>query len=149
TELEITELADRQMKSPAGGKAMLFEQPTVDGSVSQFRLAINLMGSEKRMAMALGLQSVDELAHQMQLILKAKPPTSFRAGWNLLLQGLDLLHARPRKVNDGPCKEVIHRFTPGDVFSLADLPILHCWPEDGGRFVTLPTVYTCDPDSGE
>ena len=149
TELEITELADRQMKSPAGGKALLFEQPTVDGRISQFPLAINLMGSKKRMAMALGLQSVDELAHQMQLILKAKPPTSFRAGWNLLLQGLDLLHARPRKVNDGPCKEVIHRFAPDDAFSLADLPILHCWPEDGGRFITFPTVYTRDPDSGE
>src|SRR6516165_2834456 len=102
TELKITELADRQMKAPAGGKAVLFEQPTIDGRVSRFPLAINLMGSEKRMAMALGLQSVEELAHQMQLILKAKPPTSFRAGWNLLLQGLDLLHARPRKVNDGP-----------------------------------------------
>ncbi|MBV8968899.1 MAG: menaquinone biosynthesis decarboxylase [Verrucomicrobia bacterium] len=149
SELEITEVADRQMKSPAGGKALLFEQPTVDGRISQFPLAINLMGSKKRMAMALGLRSVDELAHQMQLILKAKPPTSFRAGWNLLLQGLDLLHARPRKVNDGPCKEVIHRFAPDDAFSLADLPILHCWPEDGGRFITFPTVYTRDPDSGE
>jgi 4-hydroxy-3-polyprenylbenzoate decarboxylase len=149
TELEITELADRQMKAPAGGKALLFEQPTIDGRVSRFPLAINLMGSEKRMAMALGLQSVEELAHQMQLILKAKPPTSFRAGWNLLLQGLDLLHARPRKVNDGPCKEVIHRFAPDDAFSLADLPVLHCWPEDGGRFITFPTVYTRDPDTGE
>src|ERR1700756_1125891 len=149
TNLLIAEWADREMKSPGGGKALLFEQPTVDGRVSQFPLAINLMGSEKRMAMALGLQSVDELAHQMQLILKAKPPTSFRAGWNLLLQGLDLLHARPRKVNDGPCKEVIHRFAPDDAFSLADLPILHCWPEDGGRFITFPTVYTRDPDSGE
>jgi 4-hydroxy-3-polyprenylbenzoate decarboxylase len=101
------------------------------------------------MAIALGVQSVDELAHQMQLILKAKPPTSFRAGWDLLLQGLDLLHARPRKVNDGPCKEVIHRFAPDDAFSLADLPVLHCWPEDGGRFITFPTVYTRDPDTGE
>jgi 4-hydroxy-3-polyprenylbenzoate decarboxylase len=149
TELEITELANHQMKAPGGGKALLFEQPTIDGRVSRFPLAINLMGSEKRMALALGLQSVDELAHQMQLILKAKPPTSFRAGWNLLLQGLDLLHARPRKVNDGPCKEVIHRFAPDDAFSLADLPILHCWPEDGGRFITFPTVYTRDPDTGE
>ena len=149
TELEITELANHQMKAPGGGKALLFEQPTIDGRVSRFPLAINLMGSEKRMALALGLQSVDELAHQMQLILKAKPPTSFRAGWNLLLQGLDLLHARPRKVNDGPCKEVIHRFAPDDAFSLADLPVLHCWPEDGGRFITFPTVYTRDPDTGE
>jgi 4-hydroxy-3-polyprenylbenzoate decarboxylase len=52
-------------------------------------------------------------------------------------------------VTDGPCKEVIHRFQPGDSFSLRDLPILHCWPKDGGRFVTLPNVYTRDPESGQ
>src|SRR6266404_64113 len=74
TELEITELADRQMKSPGGGKALLFEKPTIDGKISQFPVAINMMGSERRMARALGLDSIDEIAHQMQLILKAKPP---------------------------------------------------------------------------
>src|SRR6202142_4740905 len=74
TELEITELADRQMKLPGGGKALLFEKPTIDGKISQFPVAINTMGSERRMARALGLESIDEIAHQMQLILKAKPP---------------------------------------------------------------------------
>ena len=69
TELEITELADRQMKSPGGGKALLFEKPTIDGRVSRFPLAINTMGSERRMARAIGVESVDEIAHQMQLIL--------------------------------------------------------------------------------
>src|SRR6478609_2246773 len=72
TELEITEIADREMKSPGGGKALLFEQPTVNGAVSKFPLAINTMGSTRRMAMALGLDSIKELADQMQLILKAK-----------------------------------------------------------------------------
>jgi 4-hydroxy-3-polyprenylbenzoate decarboxylase len=149
TELEITELADRQMKTPRGGKALLFEKATINGKPSQFPLAINTMGSERRMALAIGLESVDELAHQMQLILKAKPPTSMREGWTLLKQGVDLLHARPKKVSDGPCKEEIHLFTEGDKFSLEDLPILFCWPKDGGRFITLPMVYTADPDSGE
>jgi 4-hydroxy-3-polyprenylbenzoate decarboxylase len=149
TELEITDIADREMKKTAGGKALLFEKPTIDGSSSRFPVAINLFGSERRMARALGLDSIEELSHQVQLILKAKPPTSVSEGWNLLRQGLDLLHARPKKVTDGPCKEVIHRFQPGDSFSLRDLPILHCWPKDGGRFVTLPNVYTRDPESGQ
>ena len=59
TELEITEFADRQMKSPGGGKALLFEKPTIDGRVSRFPLAINTMGSERRMALAIGAESVD------------------------------------------------------------------------------------------
>jgi 4-hydroxy-3-polyprenylbenzoate decarboxylase len=147
-ELEITELADRQMKAPGGGKALLFEKPTIDGRVSAFPLAINTMGSERRMAWALGLESVNDLAHQMQLILKAKPPASLREGWALLRQGVDLLHAKPKKVTGGPCKDVIHRFEPGDPFDLSQLPILRCWPLDGGRFVTLPSVYTVDPDTG-
>ena len=152
TELEITEIADREMKSAGGGKALLFEQPTVDGKMSRFPLAINTMGSVRRMAHALGIESVDDLAHQMQLILKAKPPTNLRQGWDLLKQGVDLLHARPRKVKDGPCKEVITRFDKGEAkggVSLHDLPILKCWPDDGGRFVTLPNVYTRDPDTGD
>ncbi|MBV8415470.1 MAG: menaquinone biosynthesis decarboxylase [Verrucomicrobia bacterium] len=149
TELEITELADRQMKAPGGGKAILFERPTIDGKVSSFPVAINTMGSERRMARALGVGSIDEIAHQMQLILKAKPPTSLKEGWSLLKQGIDLLHARPKHVSDGPCKEVIDRSGSSAGFSLKDLPVLHCWPKDGGRFLTLPTVYTQDPDTGE
>src|SRR4029077_1760127 len=76
TELEITEIADREMKSPGGGKALLFERPTVNGVESPFPVAINTMGSEKRMALALGLGHIDELVEQMTLILKAKPPTN-------------------------------------------------------------------------
>ena len=61
TELEITEIADREMKSPGGGKALLFEKPTVNGKISPFPVAINTMGSQRRMAQALGLESIDEL----------------------------------------------------------------------------------------
>src|SRR6476660_387133 len=74
TDLLIAEWANREMKSPGGGKALLFEQPIVDGKVSQFPVAINTMGSRRRMAMALGRDSVDEVAQEIQLILKAKPP---------------------------------------------------------------------------
>lgn len=146
-ELEISAFADRQMKFARGGKALLFEKPTVNGKISRFPVSINSMGSDRRMARALGLSSVDEIAYEMQLILKAKPPTSVREGWSLLKQGVDLLHARPKHVSDGPCKEAIHRFN--DSFSLNDLPVLVCWPKDGGRFITLPMVYTKDPDTGE
>ena len=170
TELEITEIADREMKSPGGGKALLFEKPTVNGVVSKFPLAINTMGSRNRMAMSLGLGSVKELADQMQLILKAKPPTSLKHAWKLAMQGLDLLNAKPKHVKSGPCKEVVVKMVNGDqeivngtsaaapftdhhspitLPTLLDLPILHCWPKDGGRFITFPCVHTRDPDTGE
>src|ERR1700720_1816795 len=135
TDLLIAEWADREMKAPGGGKALLFEQPVVDGKVSRFPVAINTMGSRKRMAMALGRESVDEIAQEIQLILKAKPPTDLREGWNLLKQGIHLLHARPKSVRDAPCHEVVHRIENRDNFSLEDLPILKCWPKDGGRFI--------------
>src|SRR5882762_5524107 len=108
TDLLIAEWADREMKSPDGGKALLFEQPLVDGKVAKFPVAINTMGSRKRMAMALGRESVDEIAQEIQLILKAKPPTDLREGWSLLKQGIHLLHARPKQVREGACQEVVH-----------------------------------------
>jgi 4-hydroxy-3-polyprenylbenzoate decarboxylase len=152
TDLLITEWADREMKSPGGGKALLFEQPVVDGQVSKFPVAINTMGSRKRIAMALGRESIDEVAQEIQLILKAKPPTDLREGFALLKQGIHLLHARPKQVRDAPCQEIIHKIESdagrADDFSLRHLPILKCWPKDGGRFITLPNVHTRDPETG-
>ena len=89
TDLLITEWANREMKSPGGGKALLFEKPLIDGRVSQFPLAINTMGSTRRMALALKLADIDDLAQEIQLILKAKPPTDLREGWSLLKQGIN------------------------------------------------------------
>src|SRR5437773_1030553 len=176
TELEITELSDRQMKSPGGGKALLIEQPTVNGKVSPFPLAINTMGSWKRMALSLGAQTVDELAGELGSLMKAKPPTSFKEAIKLLGTALDLRHAKPKLVKHGPCKEVIHKFEAPptrmepwppapDILrrsvatsehqsvesspTLLTLPIQKCWPLDSGRFITLPCVITKDPDTGE
>ena len=163
TELEITEIADREMKSPGGGKALLFEKPTVNGVVSPFPLAINTMGSHQRMAMALGADSVDEVAAELGALMKAKPPTSFREAIKLLGQALDLRHAKPKVVKDGPCKEVIHLMRNAECGMRSEtaavlptlrtphsaLPIQKCWPLDGGRFITLPCVVTKDPDTGE
>ena len=176
TELEITEIADREMKLPGGGKALLFEKPTVNGVVSPFPVAINTMGSYKRMAMSMGANSVEEVANELGSLMKAKPPTSFKEAIKLLGQALDLRHAKPKIVSSGPCKDVIHKFdappsrkepwpkapdvndpsfatrhSPFETLRTpnAALPILQCWPLDGGRFITLPCVVTKDPDTGE
>lgn len=170
TELEITEIADREMKQPGGGKALLFEQPTINGVVSPFPVAINTMGSWKRMAMSMGANSVDEVANELGALMKAKPPTSFKEAIKLLSLALDLRHAKPKTVKSGSCKDVIHRYdapasrkeawpNAGDVDNpasfntqpptLANIPILRCWPLDGGRFITLPCVVTKDPDTGD
>src|SRR6266513_5700321 len=160
TDLLISEWADREMKSPGGGKALLFEQPVVDGSVSKVPVEINTMGSRKRIAMALGRENIDDLAQDIQLILKAKPPTDLREGFALLKQGITLLHARPKRVKEAACQEVVqildsdqtsNNVSPARTkpqISLLDLPILKCWPKDGGRFITFPNVHTRDPESG-
>jgi 4-hydroxy-3-polyprenylbenzoate decarboxylase len=169
TELEITEIADREMKQPGGGKALLFEKPTVNGVVSPFPVAINTLGSHKRMAMSMGAETVDDVADELGALMKAKPPTSMREAMKLLSLALDLRHAKPKTVKSGPCKDVIHKFdAPASATSwpkapdwqnpstlnpqpstLLTLPILKCWPLDGGRFITLPCVVTKDPDTGE
>jgi 4-hydroxy-3-polyprenylbenzoate decarboxylase len=174
TELEITELADVEMKKPGGGKALLFEKPMINGEASPVPLAINTLGSWKRMALSLGAGSVEEVAAELGSLLKAKPPTSFRDAIKLLGTALELRYARPKLVRDGPCKEVVQRFeapaprtdpwppaphltadsaptlpTHSPTPTLLNLPIQKCWPLDGGRFITLPCVVTKDPDTGE
>src|SRR2546427_11890269 len=108
TDLLIAEWADREMKSPGGGRALLFEQPIVDGKKSDFPVAINTMGSRRRMALALQVSDIADIAQEIQLILKAKPPTDLREGWSLLKKGIHLLHARPKHVRDAACQEVVH-----------------------------------------
>jgi 4-hydroxy-3-polyprenylbenzoate decarboxylase len=155
TNLVISEWADREMKSSGGGKALLFEQPVIDGNASKFPVAMNTMGSRKRIAMALGRESIDDVAQEIQLILKAKPPTDLREGFALLKQGIHLLHARPKSVREARCQEVVHTLDSSDMqhgtstgIALNDLPILKCWPKDGGKFITLPQVHTRDPETG-
>jgi 4-hydroxy-3-polyprenylbenzoate decarboxylase len=171
TELEITELAERQMKTPGGGKALLIEKPTVNGVPSPFPVAINTMGSWKRMALALGTESVEQIAAELGSLLKAKPPTSLKQALQLLGTAFELRHARPRRVSGGACKDEIRKFdapptrvepwpkapaireatsaAQASAATLLNLPVLKCWPLDGGRFLTLPCVVTQDPDTGE
>jgi 4-hydroxy-3-polyprenylbenzoate decarboxylase len=160
TELEITAAADRQMKQPGGGKALLIEKPTVNGQVSPFPVAINAFGSHRRMALSLGAESVEAAAQALGALLPAKPPTGFGEALRFLGAALELRHTKPKLVQDGPCKEVIHRYEEPPCPSarpplcspapptLHTLPILKCWPLDAGRFITLPCVVTRDPDTG-
>jgi 4-hydroxy-3-polyprenylbenzoate decarboxylase len=168
TELEITEIADREMKKPGGGKAMLFEKPTISGVVSPFPLAINTLGSARRMALCLGAESVEKVAEELGSLVKAKPPTNWREALKLLGTAFELRHAKPSCLSSGACQEMVHTFDSparaigwpdaplavtgsrrGPLPTLLNLPIQQCWPLDGGRFITLPCVVTRDPDSGE
>jgi 4-hydroxy-3-polyprenylbenzoate decarboxylase len=133
--LEITKIADREMKSPEGGKALLFEKC----KGAQFPLLINAYGSPKRMAMALGVNDVEDIARELEGLLKAKPPTSFKDAIALLGTALELRHARP-KTGTAACS--------AQLAALSELPIQKCWPQDAGRFICLPLVITRDPDTG-
>jgi len=134
--LEITEIADREMKSPDGGKALLFEKC----KGSRFPLLINAYGSTRRMAMALGVEDVEAVAGALRGILTAQPPTSFRDAMGLIGKALELRHARTKDQERRGQREELSR--------LSALPIQQCWPQDAGRFLTLPMVITRDPDTG-
>ncbi|MEW6333171.1 MAG: menaquinone biosynthesis decarboxylase [Thermodesulfobacteriota bacterium] len=134
--LEIAELTDRMSKAPGGGKALLFEN--VEGSA--FPVLTNAFGSHRRIALALGA-APDALAARLEGILRQSPPRSLREKISLLPKAIEWTRFLPRtgKRKHPPCQEVIHR---GNDVDLTTLPILQCWPKDGGRFITLPIVFT-------
>ncbi|HKR29247.1 MAG TPA: UbiD family decarboxylase, partial [Terriglobales bacterium] len=143
--LEVTEIADRVSKSKGpkpGGPALLFE--TLAGHPGS-KLLINQFGSERRMQMALGVDSLDDIAGRIRELLNLKSPEGFLEKLKMLPMLADMGKFFPKLVPKGPCKEVIKR----DSFSLLDFPILKCWPQDGGRFITLPCVITRDPRTGK
>ena len=138
-ELEITALADRAVKT--GGPALLFEN--VEGA--ELPLAINLFGTRERMAWALGVDSLDDLTERLRELLDVKLGGGlFRMASNLP-KLRELASLPPRLVRRAPVQEVVWR---ADEVDLGRLPILKCWPKDGGRFVTLPLVISKDPESG-
>ncbi|HEX9265645.1 MAG TPA: menaquinone biosynthesis decarboxylase [Candidatus Binatia bacterium] len=136
-ELEITEIADRVMKS--GGAALLFEN--VVGR--QIPVLINAFGSTKRMAMALGVNDIEDLARDIAKLIQTKPPRSFKDKFHLLADLVKLAGIPPKVVSDGACQEIIHREPDLNI-----LPVLTCWPGDGGPFITLPMVFSKDPLKG-
>lgn len=135
-ELEITEIATRVVREK--GPALLFEK--VKGS--QFPVAINLMASEKRIEMALGRPPA-ALGEEIRHFMERLSPPSIGAFWEHRSFLHRLISFRLAKAKHSPCQEVIQHPT-----NLCALPVLKCWPEDGGRFFTLPMIYTQDPDTG-
>jgi len=154
--LEITEITDRVSKlgsrpvdgpvsqgtRPPGGPALLFQN--VKGH-SGWQVLINQFGSARRMNLALGVDSLDEVAERIRGFMDVKSPQGFLDKVKMLPMLAEMGKFFPKTVASGPCKEVIHR----DNFSLLDFPVLQCWPKDAGRFITFPCVVTRDPKTGK
>jgi 4-hydroxy-3-polyprenylbenzoate decarboxylase len=137
--LEIAALADRVTK--AGGPALLFE----DASGSRFPLLINAFGTRRRMSLALGVEDLEEHARAIEELVRTRAPANARELAQLALKVPDLAHVPPRSTARGACQDTV---LAGDDVDLDALPVLTCWPADGGPFITLPQVVTRDPESG-
>lgn len=137
--LEITEFADRAVKN--NGPALLFEKP----KGSNVPLLINAFASDRRMAMALGVDNLQEIADRITELKELKKPQGLMGAVKMLPKLGELANIFPKTVSDGACKEVIRHKD----FSLDEFPILHCWPQDGGRFITLPLVFSTSRRSGK
>jgi 4-hydroxy-3-polyprenylbenzoate decarboxylase len=145
--MEITEVADRCMKAPGGGPALLFTQPALaGGNPSSIPVAINLFGSHKRIGLALGVSDLNEIGERITQLLTMKPPEGWREKLALLPKLAELTKYPPHTVHGHPpCQEVVLK---GSDIDLGALPITTCWPEDGGPYITLPQVITRDPRTG-
>ncbi len=140
--LEIAEFTDRVSKQPSGGKALLFE--SVEGSAMP--VLINAFGSTKRMNLALGVHNVEDIAKRIESYIKTPPPNTLLDKAKLLPMLLQASRFPPRLLNTAhpPCQEVVHL---GDNIDLGKIPILQCWPEDAGRFITFPIVINRSVDN--
>jgi len=138
-DLEIAAVTDRACKSPGGGPALLFEQP---GGFS-IPVASNVYGSSDRMCLALGVRTLDDLAKEIDELMTPQMPAGIMDALKMLPMVGRLRDLMPKTVKDAACQEVVSREGTLDQF-----PILKCWPEDGGRYITLPLVFTRDPETG-
>jgi 4-hydroxy-3-polyprenylbenzoate decarboxylase len=138
-ELEIAAVTDRASKMAGGGPALLFEQP----AGFNMPVASNVFGSLERMCLALGVKTLDELASEINQLMTPQMPEGIMDALKMLPMVGRLRDLMPKTVKDASCQEVVRRDG-----TLDELPILKCWPEDGGRFVTLPLVFTRDPETG-
>jgi 4-hydroxy-3-polyprenylbenzoate decarboxylase len=138
-ELEITEIADRAVK--AGGPALLFENPRG----SKIPVLINAFASMSKMKLALQVDSIDEVAGRIAELIELKKPEGLIGKLKMLPKLAEVGSFFPKDVSTGPCKEVIRK----DDFDLAHFPVLKCWPQDAGRFITLPLVFSKNPLNGK
>ena len=137
--LEVTEITDRVTKQ--GGPALLFEN--IKGS--KVPLAINLFGTHRRMNLALEVNDLQEVADRISGFIDFKTPSGLVDKLKMLPKLGELGAFFPKTVKSGPCKEVVKR----EGFSLLDFPIIQCWPQDAGRFITFPLVFTRNPETGK
>jgi 4-hydroxy-3-polyprenylbenzoate decarboxylase len=144
--LEVAEITDRVSKSRdkggnTGGPALLFENP----KAHKIPVLINQFGSERRMRMALEVQSLNEVADRIRQFMDVKSPQGFLDKVKMLPMLAEMGKFFPKTVSTGPCKENIRK----EKFDLNYFPVLKCWPQDAGRFITLPCVVTRDPKTGK
>ena len=137
--LEITEIADRVVKE--GGPALIFKN--VEGS--KFPVFINGFGTYDRVKLALGISDFKELEEKIENFIKLEEPRNFLDKIKFLPRLNDMGKIFPKLKKSGKCKEVIKKKD----FSILDFPILKCWPQDGGRFITFPLIFSKDPISGK
>ncbi|HEY0308829.1 MAG TPA: UbiD family decarboxylase domain-containing protein, partial [Acidobacteriaceae bacterium] len=148
--LEMAEIADRAAKmgrgtAKAGGPALLFENVKGYPGAS---VLMNQFGSERRMKLALDVDSLDEIAKRIEELMQTKSPTGFLDKLKMLPKLAEVGAFFPKTIaaKDAPCKQVILRGADVDVLKF---PVLQCWPGDGGRFITLPCVVTRDAKNGK
>jgi 4-hydroxy-3-polyprenylbenzoate decarboxylase len=141
-DLEITEVTQRVLR--ADGPALLFEN--VPGA--SMPVVTNLLGAPRRIARALGAESVDAVAERIESLVRLRPPAGILGAVRDLSGTIEMLSTlrslAPKRVRTGPSQEVVERSPDLDA-----LPILKCWPKDGGRTITFPVVITKDPETGE
>jgi 4-hydroxy-3-polyprenylbenzoate decarboxylase len=138
-DLEIAAVTDRVCKSTNGGPALMFDRPVG----FDIPVVSNLYGSYERMCLALGVKSLDDLAAEIDQLMTPQMPEGIMDALKMLPMVGRLRDLMPKTVRDAPCQEVVDRDGRLDAF-----PILKCWPEDGGRYITFPLVFTKDPETG-
>ncbi len=138
--LEIAEITDRVCKAKGGNVALLFERP--EGS--SIPVLINTFGTEQRTCWALGIDRMDDLGDRVSKMLAMDIPHSMMDKLKKLMELSEVARFGPRLVSEAPCQEMVETEHP----TLEGLPILTCWPQDGGPYITLPLVFTRDPASG-
>ena len=137
-DLEICAVTDRACKSIGGGQALLFERP----AGHDIPVATNVFGSMERMCMALGVESLDDVAKEIEALIEPRTPSGLMDVIRLLPAVGRLRDLMPKVVRSAACQEVVRRDG-----TLDELPVLQCWPEDGGRYITFPLVITKDPET--
>ncbi|MEE8550706.1 MAG: menaquinone biosynthesis decarboxylase [Gemmatimonadota bacterium] len=144
---EITEIADRCMKSAGGGPALFFEEVRLeDGGTSEFPVAINLFGSYRRVALALGVEDLDSIGRRIGDLLKMQIPETLAGKIAMLPKLAEFAKYAPRALRGvPPCQGVVQT---GDQVDITRIPHLKCWPGDGGAYITFPLVITRDAETG-